>query len=74
MVARGLRYSIKGAAMPSGKTWWLGKNLRASALGVFSVWIKMERRPRPASDQLGWWADEEPCVRGRLDEEEEEMW
>jgi hypothetical protein len=44
MVERGERYSMKGVARPSGRTRWLGRNLRASGLGVFSVWMKMVRR------------------------------
>ena len=45
MVERGLRYSMKGAEMFSGRTRWLGMNLRASGLGVFSVWMKIVRMP-----------------------------
>ena len=44
MVDRGERYSMKGEVTFSGRTRWLGRNLRASALGVFSVWMKMVRR------------------------------
>lgn len=35
---------MKGAEMPSGNTRWFGRNLRASALGVVSVWMKIVRR------------------------------
>jgi hypothetical protein len=37
MVLRGFMYSMKGVDMPSGRMRWLGRNLRASALGVVSV-------------------------------------
>lgn len=45
MVDRGLRYSMNGVLRSSGTTRWFGRNLRASALGVFSVCIKMLRVP-----------------------------
>jgi hypothetical protein len=48
MVLRGLRYSIKGVESSSGRMRWFGRNLRASALGVGSVWIKIVRRPMTA--------------------------
>jgi len=44
MVERGVRYSMKGVDTFSGRTRWLGRNLRASGLGVFSVWMKIVRR------------------------------
>jgi len=37
MVARGLRYSMKGVGSVGGTTGWFGRNLRASGFGVFSV-------------------------------------
>lgn len=36
---------MKGVEMVSGMIRWLGMNLRASGLGVFSVWIKIVRAP-----------------------------
>lgn len=36
---------MKGAEIPSGMIRWFGRNLRASGLGVFSVWMKIVRAP-----------------------------
>lgn len=41
---RGVRYSRKVLGKSSGRTVWFGRNLRASALGVSSVWMKIVRR------------------------------
>jgi len=49
MVERGFMYSMKGVANPGGKIGWLGRNLSASGLGVFSVWINMVRLPPTAA-------------------------
>jgi len=43
-VERGERYSRKGEGKFSGSMRWLGLNLRASALGVSSVCMKIVRR------------------------------
>jgi hypothetical protein len=42
-VERGVRYSRKEEGKSSGRISWLGRNLRASALGVSSVWMKIVR-------------------------------
>jgi hypothetical protein len=42
-VERGVRYSRKDEGKSSGRISWLGRNLRASALGVSSVWMKIVR-------------------------------
>jgi hypothetical protein len=49
-VARGLVYSRKGVASPGGRIGWLGRNFRASTLGVFSVWMKIVRAPPAAAE------------------------
>jgi hypothetical protein len=43
MVLRGDMYSMKGVVRVAGRTRWLGRNLRASGLGVGSVWMKIVR-------------------------------
>jgi hypothetical protein len=48
-VDRGLRYSRKGDESPGGRIGWFGRNLRASAFGVFSVWMKILRLPVTAA-------------------------
>jgi hypothetical protein len=48
IVLRGFRYSMKGIVTSGGSTAWFGRNLSASAFGVFSVWMKMLRAPRGA--------------------------
>lgn len=45
IVDRGFIYSMKGVLKSSGTTLWFGMNLRASAFGVFSVWMKIVRTP-----------------------------
>ena len=45
---RGLRYSRNGLERPGGRMGWLGRNLRASGFGVFSVCMKMLRLPPTA--------------------------
>lgn len=66
MVARGLRYSIKGVDKPSGTTRWFGRNLRASGFGVPSVWMKMVRTPLPTPASPGAVAGRaRSCTRGR---------
>ena len=39
----GVRYSRKELGKSSGRMVWFGRNLRASALGVSSVWMKIVR-------------------------------
>ena len=55
---RGLRYSRKGLERPGGRMGWLGRNFRASGLGVFSVCMNMLRLPPTAAAGLsmleGW--------------------
>jgi hypothetical protein len=52
-------YSMNGVDRPSGSTRWLGRNLSASGLGVFSVWMKIVRLPPAAAAGRrrvdGWW-------------------
>jgi len=52
---------MKGMVTSGGSTRWFGRNLRASGLGVVSVWMKMLRVPRGAD--LG---SVEECRLGRL--------
>lgn len=40
---RGDKYSRNVEGMSSGMTAWFGRNLRASGLGVSSVWMKIVR-------------------------------
>lgn len=49
MVERGFKYSTNGVGNSGGKTGWFGRNLRASGLGVFSVWMNILRVP-PTAD------------------------
>ena len=53
MVERGVRYSMKGVDISAGRTRWFGRNLSASGFGVFSVWMKMVRAPRPGLESAG---------------------
>jgi hypothetical protein len=53
IVDRGFRYSINGVLILSGTMRWLGKNLRASGLGVFSVWMKIVRTLLPGPETPG---------------------
>lgn len=59
IVDRGLRYSRKGDDNVVGSIGWLGRNLRASGFGVFSVWINIVRLPPTDaagwSKLVGWW-------------------
>jgi hypothetical protein len=48
IVERGFRYSTNGVLRLSGTTRWFGRNLRASAFGVLSVWMKILRLPPTA--------------------------
>ena len=45
IVDLGLRYSRNGDDSVDGRIGWLGRNLRASGFGVFSVWIKIVLLP-----------------------------
>lgn len=65
MVERGLRYSMKGVVSCSGSTRWFGRNLRASALGVVSVWMKMVRRAVCGRRDRQGWACLDDWRRGR---------
>jgi hypothetical protein len=62
-VERGLRYSRKGDDIDSGRTRWLGLNLRASAFGVGSVWMNMVRRADDTT--IGAALCDHCCIFGR---------
>ena len=72
---RGERYSRKVDGKLSGRMAALGRNLRASALGMSSVWMKMVRREGvegrsgcAEGDVVGrvrLWEEERGVVRGR---------